>query len=196
MKIFTAVLDGTQPLLMHNEQLADPTNDYTKRIKAINQKKTLTDEDIEQRSRLEWEGGLYYAPLPIGPVIATWAIVRCFASAGTVRRLGKATEQALSATETRTPLLYDGPRDLDGMWNANMRDSRMVGVNRNRVLRIRPQFPQWRIETEFLLNTEVMDLDTFVSVASLAGKAVGLMDGRRIGMGRFVFTAKDVRELA
>ncbi len=193
MKEFTAVLDGKTPLLMHNERLADPTGDYTKRIKAINEKKKLTDDDIALRSRLEWEGGLYYSGTT-GPFVQTWAVIRCFASAGTVRRLGKATEQALAAETVVAALQYDGPRDPDGMWAANMRDSRMVGVNRNRVLRIRPQFQSWRLEIDFVLNTEIMDWDTFVSVAEMAGRAVGLLDGRRIGMGRFAFAAKNIRE--
>ena len=45
--------------LMHNGQLSDPLNEWTKAKKKITDKKKKTDADHEEVSRLEWMGGLY-----------------------------------------------------------------------------------------------------------------------------------------
>ena len=53
-------LTGVTGLVLNNAQLADPTNEYTIKIKAITDKGVkMTPEDREQREALEWTGSLY-----------------------------------------------------------------------------------------------------------------------------------------
>lgn len=185
MEIYTR-LTGTAPLMMHNEQLADPMNDYTRKIKAINDKgsKKMTDADLELRSRLEWEGGLYF-DAQLGPFIPAYNLVKSVYTAGTTRRKGSLVERSVTNIDVRLPLLYEGPRTVDALYDAGFVDRRMVGVNRNRVQRSRPYFSHWSVEAAFLLDTELLNHEDFVSLLHLAGRAVGTCDGRRIGFGRF-----------
>lgn len=177
-------------LMMHNERLADPMSEYTKLIKVINAKgsKRMTDDDLMERSRLEWEGGLYWRKED-GPYINLHNVVACLIQAGRARRWGPTVQRSVFPVGISEPLLYNGPRDMDGMWNGGQIggffDRRMVGVNSNRVQRTRPFFPNWSLVGEFILDTELFDWDNFQTTFALAGKAIGLGDARSIGFGRF-----------
>ena len=53
-------LTGVTGLVLNNAQLADPTNEYTIKIKTITDKGVkMTPEDREQREALQWTGSLY-----------------------------------------------------------------------------------------------------------------------------------------
>lgn len=177
-------------LMMHNEQLADPMNEFTKLIKVINAKgsKRMTDDDLMERSYLEWQGGLYWTR-ETGPFINLHNVTACLIAAGRARRWGPTVRRAVSPVGISEPLQYVGPRDIDGLWNKGQAggffDRRMAGVNSNRVQRTRPYFPNWSLEGEFILDTELFNYDDFKSIFVLAGKAIGLGDGRAIGFGRF-----------
>jgi hypothetical protein len=193
MKVRIA-LEGVTPLLQHNEQLADPLNDYVRKIKLVTDKRSkMTEDDHLLKSRLEWEGGLYFHG-STGPYVPTLNVIRCFIAAGTVRRLGTKVAQAVAITELEASLQYSGPRDVEGMWAARMYDRRMVGVNNSRVQRTRPMFQNWALSTEVHLFTDILSLDDFKWVVDMAGRAVGLGDGRRIGMGRFNSEVVDLGE--
>lgn len=188
-----AQLTGTMPLLMHNEQLADPMNAYTKAIKVINDKgsKKMTDDDLAERSRLEWEGGLYYDPT-LGPYVPAHNVVKAMYVAGTTRRMGTMVERAVTSLDARLPLLYNGPRGVNDMYKAGYVDRRMVGVNRNRVHRTRPRYTDWSLACEYFVDTEILNADDFRSILTLAGRAVGICDARRIGYGRFTVEFTEV----
>lgn len=46
-------------MLMHNGQLADPSNEWARAIKEISGKRAKTAADYEEMARLEWLGSLY-----------------------------------------------------------------------------------------------------------------------------------------
>jgi len=52
-------IKGVSPLLLHNGQLADPLNQYTRALKQQTSKRKKTDVDLMEIRRLEWEGGFY-----------------------------------------------------------------------------------------------------------------------------------------
>lgn len=184
---------GTMPLLMHNDRLADPSNEWTRKIAAITDKgKNMTDQDLQMKSRLEFEGGLYYSQANDGPYVPAHNLVRTLVAAGTLRRLGTKISQAVFPITTALLLQYakapngkQGPRDVDGLWADGYWDRRMVGVNKNRVQRTRPAFPCWSTTADLLLLEDVLNPDDFEWACTMAGKAIGLGDARRIGMGRF-----------
>ena len=181
-------LTGTTPLVMHNVQLSDPDNQWTRAIQTITSKRKKTEDDRREIARLEWFGGLYVGAAGEGPVIPTRNIRRCCNEAAKVRRMGRDVLRALVATSLDVPLRYDGPRDLEELFaRAQHVYTDMVRVT-GMVQRTRPIFPQWSLAADFELVTETLDLDRFVSLAELAGVVEGLGDNRVNGYGRF--TAK------
>ena len=53
-------MSGTSPLLMHNEQLADPANSFALAIAQLTSKSEKTPEDQKEIQRLEFMVGLLY----------------------------------------------------------------------------------------------------------------------------------------
>lgn len=183
----TIEMVGKTPLLMHNIQLSDPDNEWTKAIAEITKKRKKTEEDRREIERLEWFGGLILAPGMVeGPAWKTESVRKCFINAGKITKQGTAVARALSFADLYVPLLYDGPRDIQKLWeNPVYRNRASVGVGTSRVMRMRPQFFPWSLYISALLLDTVMDLSDLERIVETAGLAEGTGDNRINGYGRF-----------
>ena len=179
-------LTGTTTLLMHNDRLADKADELTKAIAEITAKKTnRTETDDAEIERLEFMGGLYYDP-GLGPYIPTANLVRCFENAAKVIRQGANLVRAFAVTTDRVRLEYAGSRKPAELWADPLHhDRRLVGIQRGKVIRVRPCFRQWALTVEAELLEDVMDLDTIKRIVQSAGRMEGLGDARKLGLGRF-----------
>lgn len=180
-------MTGTTPLLCHNIRLADPDDEFARQLAEITSDRTFkkTEEGRRAMERLEWFGGLYTVN-GSGPVMPTANIKRCLARAATTFKKGKDVTKAIHFSDLTTPIAYEGPRDLEKLYEQpEFRSRLMVSVGQQRVPRVRPQFPQWALVGEAELVEEVMDLRLFQTIADLAGRAEGLGDNRSNGYGRF-----------
>ena len=177
---------GTSPLSMHNIQLADPMNEFAKRIAEITGKRRKTEADQLEIAHLEFLGGLYYDPV-LGVYVRTYAVMRCFEQAGKITRQGKSVMQGVAVMADKTALVYDGPREPQALWERpEFHWREMVGVAGRRVARMRPIFRKWSLSFEAELVEEVIDLEDFVRIAETAGRVEGLLEGRKLGNGRFL----------
>ena len=73
-----------------------------------------TDEGIEQLARLEFAGGLYH-DADMGPYLPSENITGALVAAAKATRQGKTVSRALLLLDD-SPLAYEGPRDIDGLW--------------------------------------------------------------------------------
>lgn len=193
-------MKGTTPLLMHNEQLADPNNKFAKAIAVLTAKKTKTEADQLAVQKLEFMGGLYVGK--VGVMIPTPNIRKCLRNAAAVRREGKLIERGLitmGIMENR--LLYSGPTDLEKLWaDETFRRLQSVRIGRGRVQRMRPQFVNWELHSEWQLVPDVLNLAALERIVKEAGVIEGLGDGRVLGNGRFegsvIAASKGLREAA
>jgi hypothetical protein len=192
------ILDGRaasngSPLLMHNERLADPLNEFALEIGKLSRKRGKTETDHLAIARLEFVGGLYYDEND-GPVMPVWNIVRCIQNAGKQHKLGASVLRGvIPATET-TPVIYEGPRDIEGMWEAGtfaLRKS--VGIGSSRTMRTRPVFTDWRIEALIEVDLRILDPEKINQLVEEAGRYQGLGDNRPV-YGRFLGQAVLVAE--
>lgn len=189
-------LTGTSPLAMHNIQLADPLNEFSKRISEITGKRKKTESDMEEIAHLEFLGGLYYDQA-IGVYVRTYAVLRAFEQAGKITRQGKSVIQGLAVLADKTPLVYDGPREPQALWERpEFHWREMVGVSGRRVVRMRPIFRKWSLSFEAELVDEVIDLEDFERIAETAGRVEGLLEGRKLGNGRFLVNIVSDRKKA
>jgi hypothetical protein len=184
MQVQTRLI-GTSALLMHNPQLADPDHEITKAIKKISAKRSKTDDDRHAMERLEHAGGLYVDSG--GPYVPVYWLARCFEEAAKVRKLGAAVLRALVYDQLQFPLIYEGPRDPDGLYALPRFQHRAtIVVSRRRIVRMRPQFPEWELVATWELLTDVLNYDDFAEIVELSGRMQGIGDGRKLGYGRFV----------
>lgn len=173
---------GTRPMLMHNERLADPLNEHAKALASLTSAKgaaTKTEAHCAEKSRVEWEGGLYYDD-ETGPYVPAWNILACIKEGARMKKRGKEVDRAVEILDIdRVPLLYDGPRDLEGMWSAGL--YLRVGVTSGgggRVQRTRPQFPRWSLAFDLVFDPSRFSRDGLVESMADAGMYVGIGDWR------------------
>lgn len=181
------VFRGTVGLLMHNERLANPFDPITKEIATITSKRNKkTEEDNLRIQRLEWEGGLYIAE-GIGPYIPGANIKRCIMEAAALNKGMASVKRALTPCEVEVPLIYTGPRTIQGLWDAEtFIDVRSVKLSgRSKMLRARPRFNEWALTTSMMLDVRLVSLDDFQLYVEQAGTTTGLGDYRPT-FGRFM----------
>lgn len=173
---------GTEPLLMHSVQAADPQNKWAKDIREITDKKTRkTAADEIELSRLKYMSSLYWTA-ERGIHLPGENIFRCLIEAGAMTRDGKNVERALTILTPWSPLEYDGPRTGAELWGdgtGRFVDRRMAAVARVRIPVVRPIFTEWAASFDFLIEDEIIDLSRFKTIAEKAGRMIGVGDYRR-----------------
>jgi hypothetical protein len=181
-------MTGTSPLLLHNVRLASPLDPYSKRLKALNSKRNKTEDDRLAVARLEWEAGWYWDD-ELGPILPTASIRKCLIEGARLTKAGKKIERGVTPLDFQVPLVYNGPRDLVGLWGDGIGtefvDLRSAVVQRNKVDRCRPKIRNWSVSSDWLIDPSVIELDEFAGVTETAGAVQGVGDARSLMHGRF-----------
>jgi hypothetical protein len=176
---------GTAPLIMHSAKGVDPLHPLVKEIKKLTGKRKKTEDDMEQIARLEFEVSMYFLD-GIGPYLPGVNIERCLVEGGRITRAGKTIERGLFVTDNEVPLLYEGPRTIEGLWeNQNFRSMEAVGVGGRKIIRCRPIFREWAADCDAEVDPTVLNVDDLRQIADHAGSMAGLGDWRP-RYGRFV----------
>lgn len=187
-------LDGTTasggtPLIMHNERLADPLDDYTRAIGTISKKRGKTDADHLEIGRLEFLGGLYVNGN--GPCLPAWNILRCLQDGAKRVKRGQDVLRGVHPLVDHADVAYVGPRDPGEMWRAGgFALRKTVGVQRARTMRTRPIFTDWSAALPVEVDPTVFDPDTLAAIWKDAGRYAGIGDMRPIH-GRFLGTVSE-----
>lgn len=187
------VIKGTTMLLMHSAKLADPDDPEVEAFRALidERKRKGSDRKVlgEQIRRLEWQLAMYHDP-DFGPYIDGRNIKAAIRDAAKAEKMGSHVTKFVSVKTDRCYLLYDGPRDVDGMWEraGDFVDIRAVAVQKARTMRVRPKFKDWSMRFVVRFKRDSMnpdDLDKFIADAGW----VGVGDGRAIDCGQFKIDA-------
>lgn len=182
---------GGSALVMHNERLADPLNDYTRSIAAVAKKRNKTEADHIEIARLEFLGGLYTNGN--GPCVPAWNILRCLQDGARRHKRGMDVPRGVFPLVDHADVSYEGDtiRDPDKLWKAGEFALRKtVGIQRSRTMRTRPIFTEWQAELAAEIDPVIFDLDTLQVFWADAGRFMGLGEMRPI-YGRFVGTIKE-----
>jgi hypothetical protein len=184
-------LEGITPLIMHNPQLADPLNAYTKAIKQVSGKRKKVDSDFEEMAKIEFLGGLYLNDN--GPCIPAHVIRGVLMGKGSAARKQKMRDKAeLGLFIVKDASLeYDGPRKPLDLWkDESFRFVTREKIGQASIMRTRPIFKNWACEVEIEMNPDFINEDTVDNLMESAGAECGLME-RRPAFGRFKVTRKD-----
>lgn len=183
---------GTAPLLMHSGRLIDPLDTVSKKIKEVSGKRNKTDDDHAEMAQLEWLGGLYFLS-EVGPFIPAMNLQKSLIEGARLTRGGKKVERGVLIETVFIPLGYDGPREPGELYQDKRFVHRApVKVMTARVMRTRPQFPEWTLRAYGQLDTGVLNLAELQQAAQQAGAMIGLGDGRPT-FGRFTSTVEAVQ---
>lgn len=177
MKERTYTIKGCRPLVMHNEQLADPLNKWSIEVAKISKKKAKTVDDLQEMGRREWFGGLYYDE-ENGVHVPERCLERMLRDAAAKEKRGKDVQAGLIVIEP-APLVYKGPKEPQKLWDTGgflLRAT--VGQGGKRIVRSRPMFAEWSLTFTVNYDETVLqesDIDRFMDVA---GRLCGLGDWR------------------
>lgn len=181
MKQLRFTIHGTSPLLMHNDRLANPFDDYTKALKAVSSKRKKTEDDLFEMSRLEFLGGLYYsesAGIHV-PGVNVFAMLK---AAGKLRKMGAAINRAVLVQEDEIELKFPDagatPDQLQAM--RKYVDMRTIknGPTSGRVVRTRPIFRDWGLQFTVLYDERAIQRDDLEHAVADGGSMIGLGDYR------------------
>lgn len=187
-------LTSEAPLIMHNNQLANPLNKFAKKLKEISSKRKKVEADYEAMANLEFRGGIYMGSN--GPVIPGVMVEATCCVAARKTSQGKEVKAAVFTTKD-FPLLYDGPKDIESLWATKELadgdelkhvDQRIVSVGKSKVVRTRPIFSKWAVNVELHYEDSVVTFKRLTDWLTLAGMQVGMGDNRP-RYGRFSVTA-------
>ena len=180
-------IKGQSALMMHNIQLANPLNKYVKELKPLTSKRNKTDADLEEISRIEWEGGLYMENGKV--VIPAKCLNATFFAAAKKRKNGPKWRTGAIFDKDFYYLEYPGPKinvtvngnipnpELDKFYGLYANQD-MVRVGGSGVLRTRPIFTSWSCDVCILYDEGILDERTLRQTAVDAGYLIGLMERR------------------
>ena len=196
MKI-QVTLVGTSPLLMHHPQMADPAFEINRLIKELTAKRKKTDADQAQIGRLEWFGGIYTMTNGGDKAVVSQPaskVRKCFINTARISKQGKQVERAISFHDLDVPLQYDGPKELEALYEKEQFRSRLsVGVSGRRIMRVRPRFLPWALVLNgTFIEDAGLNFDDLERIVELAGLVEGIGDNRVNGYGRFTGKVKQI----
>jgi len=169
-------ITGVAPLILHNGQTADPLNQHSKSIAEITGKRKKTDADYREVARREWFAGLY---LYNGePCIPFQMLEASLIEGAKKHRRGPAAKAGI-IVETHTPIMYDGPRKPEELWEDERFRIRVAAkVGTSKVMRTRPFFPQWSIDPVIKYLPDLLNAAEVETFVTAIGLQVGLGDWR------------------
>ncbi|QBI19361.1 hypothetical protein ER308_07250 [Egibacter rhizosphaerae] len=180
---------GGTPLVVHNERLADPLDDYARAIAAVSKKRNKTEADLWEISRLEFYGSLYTNGN--GPCLPAWNVLRCLQDGAKRIKRGQDVLRGVFPLTEHADLVYDGPRDPEELWkDGSFRLRKTVGVQKNRTPRTRGMFTEWSFSLPVEVDPVIFDPDTLSECWRHAGRYAGLGEMRPI-YGKFLATATE-----
>ena len=178
-------ITGVAPLLMHNGQLADPLNQWSKRIAELSGKKgkDKTEADHLELGRREYFGGIYMDK--DGPIIPGEMIEASLIKGAMKEKRGPAAKAGM-LVRNHAKLEYKGPRTVDELYGAGTFQFRSsVKVGTSRIVRVRPMFSDWSAEVVVDFLPSLLNAAHIRSFLITAGEQIGIGDWRP-RYGRFV----------
>jgi len=154
--------------------MVDPLDEFSRRIKKISGKRPKTDSDLEEMAHLEFLGGLYTEN---GKIIIPRTVFKA-----TMRDAAKKFKRGKDVTkgvriQNNFILDYPGPDDPEELWKDKKYQLRVpVNVQRNKIMRTRPMFPEWEADIEIYYDESIFNEEEVVQIIDEAGDRAFLME--------------------
>lgn len=179
---------GKKPLLLHNVDLANPLNPWARKMTDLRgtPSKRRTEKWHEAMAYVSFMGAFYDIPGVDGIALPAENVRRSLIDAAKASRLGTQVQRALMVTIPAIPLLYDGPRTPQQMWDAGTWHlTRMIRGTGGASPTTYPIFHEWAVKVPFELDESLLNLRDLTEIAQRAGRIEGLGASRKQGYGRY-----------
>ena len=187
MKRLEIKIEGTRPMLLHNGQMVDPLNPFSKELKKISGKRNKTEEDHEKMSQIEFRAGLYWRD-DIGVHMPADNLQAMFLSAAKKTREGPKCNGIM--IDDDMPIRFKNSTSLKKLEkDESMYFRKACRVQTQKIMRTRPMVPAgWTGTIVMDIDEEDVDVDDIKNFAQTAGKRIGMGDWRpqkNGGFGKF-----------
>jgi hypothetical protein len=179
MRVIEAEIEGISDLLLHNGQLADPRNKWSKALKALTSQKKKTDDQHVEIQHVEFLGSLYWDP-ETGVYLPGEMLEAALLAGARKDKKGPEFKSAVFC-DGDAALIYSGPRDPEALWeDGSFKDLRGVKIQRARCMRCRPKFSKgWRAKFRLsILDGAEVAIEEVNRALTKAGALIGLGDYR------------------
>lgn len=177
MELIKIRLNSSRAMLMHADTLSDPLNKLTQAHKELTSKRKKTDSDQLEIAFSEFKSSLYYKK-DIGVYLPSAMIEASLRDGAKLSKLGKHVQRSVEVMEMDVPLIYTGPKNPKGLWDAGFYDARSVKVSSARIIRYRPMFTEWQAEFTIRFNEAVINKVEVIKCLTDAGEFCGVGDYR------------------
>jgi len=180
MEHITFTIKGVAPLIQHNGRMANPADEYARAIKKVSSKRKKVDADYEEMARLEFLGALY-VNRENRIIMPSYVLEACLIGKGGAARKERSGKEAAAGLfiQDDSILEYGDNKTPDELWEDEIyRFVAMVKVGQARIARTRPIFLTWGLEFTVNFNAGIVDRESIIRWAQLAGEEVGLCDWR------------------
>lgn len=176
----TLKLSGQKVIMQHNGRLANPLNEYARRLSEIYGKRQKSTDDLVQLMLIEARGGFWETDEgTIG--IPTAAVWRSIYDAAKAFKMGTTIKRVLFFDEVVEPLYIDGVNPDCDEWlkDEHHIDYRAVKVQGRKIMRARPVVPNgWSSTHTFTILDDVLDPSKLAPILERAGRLEGLGEMR------------------
>lgn len=184
MKTVKFKVTGTTALMVNNPQSVNPRNEYTKMLKPLTSKRTKTEDDQEEISRIKFLASLYINS-DGAYILPSTHFEQSLVSAAKERKLGAKFERNIHIFSDCVLDFPDKDKKPDELFKIGTYvDERAVGIKNVKITTTRAIFPEWSTEVEVYYDESQVDLKDIESVMEVAGLRYGVGTYRRL-YGRF-----------
>lgn len=186
-RFYDIEITGIAPMLCHNGQLADPLNEFTKKLKEVSKKRLKTEADFERMAEIEFHAGFYVDQ--DGKPTIDGRVIEAVVHAGAKKSKEGKTALAAMFVEPGIDFKFAGPKTVEARWKK--KDCRLtigVRVGQAKIMRTRPIFNDWKLRFTVSVIANQIDGSQLEQWLKDAGMLVGLCDWRP-RYGRFALTS-------
>ena len=166
-------ITGLKPLMLNNPQTVSPFNEFSKKLKPLTSKRTKTEDDLMEISRLKFLASVYYENGQY--VLPSEHFEQSLIAASRERKLGKKFERSLFVQDDAVLKFKDANKTPEELYKLDIYvDERCVGIKNVKVTTTRCIIPTWETEVELWYDETQLDEKDITDIFEIAGLRYGV----------------------
>lgn len=179
MKQLKLKITGTTPLMLNNPQTVNPFNEYSKLLKPLTSKRTKTEEDLMEISRIKFLSCLYVNNGAY--VIPSCHFENSVINAAKERKLGKKFERSFHIFNDCPLDFKDKNKSPEQLYEIGKYvDIRAVGIKNVKITTTRAIISEWGSMIDCYYDESQLDEKEVIEIFDIAGLRYGVGTYRRM----------------
>lgn len=173
MKVLKFKVKGTTALMLNNPQTVNPFNEYSKLLKPLTSKRTKSEDDLMEISRIKFLSSLYMNNGVY--IIPSQHFEQSVINAAKERKLGKKFERSFRIFSDCPLDFKDKDKTPDQLYEiGSYVDIRAVGIKNVKITTTRAIIPEWSTTVECYYDESQLDEKDIKELFDIAGQRYGV----------------------